>query len=133
MQIESFITLEAISGLEMPAVAPSEPSAQAVALKGVIAQVLCKKIGGGRVAAHEVLLGTQAVAALIREGKTFQIPSIMQTAKRQGMLTMNDGLMAHVKAKRVDPKEAWIKATDKTGLVSMMKGAGFQTNFTDEP
>ena len=102
------------------------------ALKGVIAQVLCRRNGGGRVAAHEILLGTQAVASLIREGKTFQIPSIMQTAKRHGMLTMNDGLMAHVKARRVDPKEAWIKATDKTGLVSMLNGAGFPTNFTEE-
>jgi twitching motility protein PilT len=44
-------------------------------LKGVIAQTLCKKIGGGRVAAYEVLLGTPAVSNLIREGKTFQIPA----------------------------------------------------------
>ena len=48
-------------------------------LRGVVAQVLCKKVGGGRVAAREVLLSVPAVSNLIREGKTFQIPSIMQT------------------------------------------------------
>ena len=47
----------------------------AESLKGVISQTLCKKIGGGRVAAREVLLSITAVTNLIREGKTFQIPS----------------------------------------------------------
>src|SRR5204863_1700333 len=47
-------------------------------LKGVIAQNLCRKIGGGRIAALEVLIATSAVTNLIREGKTFQIPSMMQ-------------------------------------------------------
>ncbi|HEX9610356.1 MAG TPA: PilT/PilU family type 4a pilus ATPase, partial [Gemmatimonadales bacterium] len=59
-------------------------------LKGVISQTLCKKIGGGRVAAREILLTTPAISNLIREGKTFQIPSIIQTSKKLGMLTLND-------------------------------------------
>jgi twitching motility protein PilT len=50
-------------------------------LKGVVAQTLCKKKGGGRVAALEVLIANSAISNLIREGKTFQIPSIMQTGK----------------------------------------------------
>ncbi|MEP6574739.1 MAG: type IV pilus twitching motility protein PilT, partial [Gemmatimonadota bacterium] len=62
-------------------------------LRGVIAQVLCRKIGGGRVAAKEVLLSIPAVSNLIREGKTFQIPSIMQTNRKVGMVTLNDALM----------------------------------------
>ena len=53
-------------------------------LRGVIAQTLCKKIGGGRIAALEVLIVTSAVSNLIREGKTFQIPSIMQVGKASG-------------------------------------------------
>ena len=101
------------------------------ALKGVVAQVLCKKTGGGRLAALEILLGNQAVASLIREGKTFQIASIMQTSKRQGMTTMNDSLLAHVKDKKVEPKEAWMKATDKTGLISMLKGASIPVSFSE--
>ena len=99
------------------------------ALKGVVAQVLCKKQGGGRAAAMEILLGNSAVASLIREGKTFQIPSIMQTSKAAGMITMNDSLLMLVQRKLVDPKEAWMKAVDKTGLVQMFKNAGIPSSF----
>jgi len=99
-------------------------------LKGVIAQVLCRKIGGGRVAALEVLLVNNAVTSLIREGKTFQIPSVMQTSKGMGMVTMNDALLTLVKEKLVEPREAWTKATDKTGLVGMFKNAGLPTQFS---
>ena len=98
-------------------------------LKGVIAQVLCKKIGGGRVAAQEVLLATQAVSALIRDGKTFQLANVMQTSKAQGMITMNDALFALVQRNLVEPKEAYLKAVDKTGLVTMFKNAGLPTSF----
>jgi len=93
-------------------------------LKGVTAQVLCKKIGGGRVAATEILLGTPPVANLIREGKTFQIPSIMQTSKKQGMVTMNDSLFSLVRERVVEPRDAYIKAVDKGGLLALFKGVG---------
>ena len=93
-------------------------------LKGVVAQVLCKKIGGGRVAAMEILLGNSAVSSLVREGKTFQIPSVMQTSKGQGMVTMNDSLLALVMKKLVEPKEAWMKSVDKSGLLAMYKNNG---------
>ncbi len=99
------------------------------ALKGVIAQVLCKKKGGGRVAALEILLGSGAVASLIREGKTFQIPSIMQTSRGKGMVTMNDNLFRVVSEGSVDPKEAWMKATDKKGLVAQFRNAGIPADF----
>ena len=99
-------------------------------LKGVVAQGLCKKVGGGRVAAHEILLGTTAVSALIRDGKTFQLPSVMQTSKNVGMVTMNDSLLALVQKKLVDPKEAYIKAVDKAGLLGMFRNAGLPTAFT---
>jgi len=98
-------------------------------LKGVVAQVLCKKVGGGRVAAHEIMLGTNAVSALIRDGKTFQMASVMQTSKAHGMVTMNDSLFSLVQRKLVDPKEAWMKAVDKNGLLSMLKNAGVPTPF----
>lgn len=99
-------------------------------LKGVVAQVLCKKIGGGRAAAHEILLGNSAVSSLIREGKTFQMPSVMQTSKNAGMVTMNDSLFSLVQRKLVDPKEAWLKAVDKSGLLGMFKNANLPTSFT---
>jgi twitching motility protein PilT len=101
-------------------------------LKGVISQTLCKKIGGGRVAAREILLATPAISNLIREGKTFQIPSIIQTSKRLGMLTLNDALMDLVERKVVEPDEAYMKAVEKTGLVSSMKAKGFKLTLTPE-
>jgi twitching motility protein PilT len=93
-------------------------------LKGVIAQTLCRKIGGGRVAALEVLIVTQAVSNLIREGKTFQLPSIMQVNKAAGMVSLNDALMELVTKKLVEPAEAYAKAVDKAGLDAMLKRAG---------
>jgi twitching motility protein PilT len=98
-------------------------------LKGVVAQVLCKKKGGGRVAALEILIGTSALASLIREGKTFQIPSIMQTSKKQGMTTMNDALFALVKGGQIEAKEAWMKSVEKTSLVGLFRGAGIAVDF----
>jgi twitching motility protein PilT len=98
-------------------------------LKGVVAQVLCKRIGGGRVAAHEIVLGSPAVTNLIRDGKTFQLASVMQTSKQQGMVTMNDSLFALVASKQVEAKEAWLKATDKSGLLGMFRNANIPTNF----
>ena len=90
-------------------------------LKGVIAQTLCRKIGGGRIAAYEVLIVNTAVSNLIREGKTFQIPSLMQTQRNIGMRTLNDSLFELVKGKLVEPKEAYIKAVDKSSLLALLR------------
>jgi twitching motility protein PilT len=95
-------------------------------LKCVISQTLCKKIGGGRIAAQEVLVCTGSVANLIREGKTFQIPSIMQTGRGQGMVTMNEALFELVKKQLVEPKEAYAKAPAKAELKAMLDRAGFK-------
>jgi twitching motility protein PilT len=103
-------------------------------LRGVIAQTLCRKIGGGRVAALEVLISTQAVSNLIREGKTFQIPSIMQVNKANGMVSLNDALMELVTKKLVAPDEALSKAVDKPGLEGLLKRGGFAvTTVADAP
>ena len=100
-------------------------------LKGVVSQVLCKKIGGGRVAAREILLVTPAISNLIREGKTFQIPSIIQTSKRLGMITMNDTLLDLVEKKLVEPKEAYMKSVDKASFVNSLKAKGFDVSFVE--
>jgi len=94
----------------------------ASSLKGVISQVLCRKIGGGRVPAMEVLIGTPPVSNLIREAKVFQIPSVMQTSKKYGMCLMNDSLADLVRRGVVEPQEALAKAVDKTGLTGMLNG-----------
>ncbi len=103
----------------------------AESLKGVISQTLCKKIGGGRVAAREVLLSIPAVANLIREGKTFQIPTVMQTSKRLGMVTLNDALMELVDGKLIEPAEGYGKAVDKVMYLNSLRSRGLDTAFAD--
>ncbi|CAN5822555.1 MAG: type IV pilus twitching motility protein PilT [Gemmatimonadetes bacterium] len=82
-------------------------------LRGVVAQQLLRKKVTGRVAAHEILVGTPAIGNLIREGKTFQIPSIVQTGKQHGMIQMDQSIQAHLSAGLIDPDEAYTKAHDK--------------------
>jgi twitching motility protein PilT len=101
-------------------------------LRGVIAQTLCRRVGGGRIAAREVLLSIPAVSNLIREGKTFQIPSIMQTNRRAGMITLNDALMELVDGGKVEPKEAYMKAVEKTGFAAALKAKRHDTSFLGE-
>src|SRR2546429_1539959 len=100
------------------------------ALKGVIAQTVCKKLGGGRVAAREILLSTPAISNLIREGKTFQIPSIIQTSKQLGMLTLNDALLDLVEKKEISPDEAFMKSVEKAGLAAPLKAKGHKLTLT---
>jgi twitching motility protein PilT len=102
----------------------------ASSLKGVISQTLCKKIAGGRVAAMEFLFVNSAVSNLIREGKIYQIPSVMQTAKQQGMTLLNESLFKYVVDKVVAPEEAYVKAIDKLGFVTMLKSKGITINMT---
>ncbi|MBK6488340.1 MAG: type IV pilus twitching motility protein PilT [Gemmatimonadetes bacterium] len=103
----------------------------AESLKGVIAQTLCRKVGGGRVAAMEVLLTTPAISNLIRESKTFQIPSVMQTSRRLGMVTLNDALVDLVEKGLVEPKEAYLRAMDKGTIANTLKARGFDTSFIE--
>jgi twitching motility protein PilT len=103
----------------------------AESLKGVISQTLCKKKGGGRVAAREILLTTPSITNLVREGKTFQIPSVIQTSRRLGMVTLNDALMELVDGNLVEPKEAYMKAVDKPSLVQALKQRGHDVSFAE--
>ena len=90
-------------------------------LRAVVSQTLCRKIEGGRAAALEILLCNGAVANLIREGKTFQIASSMQTGRGQGMQLLNDALFELVKSKQVTSKEALSKSVAKAELRSMLE------------
>jgi len=92
-------------------------TSMAESLLGVVAQTLCKKEGGGRVAALEVLVVNAAVSNLIREAKTQQIASIMQTGKKLGNTILNEELANLVRSHQVAPDEAIDKAADKQDLV----------------
>jgi twitching motility protein PilT len=86
-------------------------------LRGVVAQTLCRKLGGGRVAALEILVVNFAISNLIREAKTNQIYGLMQASKGVGMQLLNDELAKLVDAKKVAMDEALAAAVDKDDLV----------------
>jgi twitching motility protein PilT len=71
-------------------------------LEAIVAQTLLKKVGGGRIAAQEILIGVPAVRNLIREAKLHQIPSMMQTGKNMGMCTLEMALQELVKKNLID-------------------------------
>lgn len=84
------------------------------ALQGIIAQQLIPTVDGmSRAVALEILINTPAVANLIRDNKTFQLPSIMQTSKQAGMQTMDQSLLDLVKQRKISPQEAYRRAFDK--------------------
>src|SRR6266849_1340768 len=84
------------------------------ALKGVVAQNLFKRIDKkGRVAALEILVFTTAIANLVREGKTHQIPGMIQVGKKLGNQPLDDAILEHLRMKRISPEEAYDKSIDK--------------------
>jgi len=90
-------------------------------LKGVVAQNLFKRIDKkGRVAALEILVFTTAVANLVREGKTHQIPGMIQVGKKLGNQPLDDHIMEHLRMKRVSPEEAYEKCLDKKKFRSFL-------------
>lgn len=97
-------------------------------LRGVIAQTLLPKKGGGRVAAHEILIVNSSISNLIREGKTFQIESQIQTGRKIGMQTLNMALLELVKNGTVTPEDAWMKAIDRHALKDVFDRNGVDTS-----
>lgn len=85
-------------------------------LKGIVNQVLCRKIGGGRVAAFETLIASSAVGNCIRTGKNVQIETIMTTNKAQGNCTMNEDLENLVRNGAVSAQEALQRTPDRVEL-----------------
>src|SRR5690606_13671013 len=86
-------------------------------LRAVISQTLLKKIGGGRVAAHEIMIGTPAVRNLIREDKVAQMYSAIQTGQAVGMQTLDQCLQALVRKGIVSKQEAQKRAANKDAFI----------------
>jgi twitching motility protein PilT len=101
-------------------------------LRAVLAQTLCRRIGGGRVAAMEVLICTPAAANLIREQKTYQLVSVMQAGRRQGMVTMTQALCDLVKGGKIEPREAYARAPDRGAIAAMLTKDG-SPGFAEAP
>jgi twitching motility protein PilT len=93
-------------------------------LRGVVAQVLLKKTGGGRLAARELLLNTPAVASLLAEGKTSQLPLAIEGGRKHGMVPLNDALGGFAQSGAVDPREAYRCSADRAGLLALLQRQG---------
>ena len=99
-------------------------------IRAIIAQVLFRRIDkGGRCAALEILIATPAVRNLIREAKTYQIPSMIQTGKKYGMRLLDDSIMEMCTKRMISPEEAYAKANDKSKFRPLMKKP--PTDFTE--
>lgn len=104
-------------------------------LTGVVAQTLCKRTDGGRVAAAEILLATSGVRANIRDQKTHQLPTAIQTGYSLGMRSFTDSLFQLVQDGIIAPREAYLKAVDKLSLEQKFTSAGIKLdkNVTEIP
>ncbi len=100
-------------------------------LRGVIAQVLLRKIGGGRLPAREVLLNTPAVAAVIADGKTSQLPMAIEGGRRYGMMPLNDALVGLVQSGSVDSGDAYRHSPDRPGFLAALNRQGLDTTFAE--
>jgi twitching motility protein PilT len=97
-------------------------SSLADSLKAVVSQTMFKRIDKpGRIVALEIMIATPAVRNLIRENKTYQIPSIIQTGRKYGMMSLDDCIMDYLKKGWISPEEAFIKAIDKSRFLPFIK------------
>ena len=90
-------------------------------LQCVISQILCKRLPKGRVAIHDIMVMTPSISALIRDNKTFRIPSDQQTGQRYGMVTLDDGLFNYYAKGVVTREDCVSKAQDHTGMLMRLK------------
>ena len=93
-------------------------------LGGVLSQCLVPKIGGGRISAMDIMIANDAIRGLIREGKTQQMPNILQTGSKQGMQTLDNALANYVKQKIITPENALAKAQNPQVLKNLIGGLG---------
>jgi len=134
-----FATLHTSSAMKtvdrMVEVFPAEQQAQvrsglADSIRAVVAQVLFKRIDRkGRCPALEILIATPAVRNLVREGKTHQLPSSMQTGKKYGMILLDDAIMDLYNKGWVSAEDSYNKSNDKQKFRPLLKDA--PTDFTE--
>ena len=86
--------------------------------------MLLKKTGGGRLAARELLLNTSAVAGLLAEGKTSQLPLAIEGGRKHGMVPLNDALGGFAQSGAVDVREAYRCSADRPGLIALLQRQG---------
>ena len=100
-------------------------------LRGVVTQTLLRKTGGGRAAAREVLVNLPSVSSLVAEGHFDQLPPVLNSGRRVGMVPLNDALLGLVKSGSLDVREAWRKSPDQPELIAMLNREGVDTTFAE--
>jgi twitching motility protein PilT len=100
-------------------------------LRGVVSQVLLRRLRGGRVAAREVLINTPAVASLIAEGKTFELHAALENGRRDGMVPFSESLATLVREGTVHPAHAHRKAPDREKFLSILRRDGVDTSVAE--
>lgn len=103
----------------------------AASLKGVVAQTLVKKKGGGRVGAYEILVVNDAVSAMIRERKTHMLGNHMQSQKQEGNILLNDALLGLIQAGLVESKDAFAKAVARREFYEMLRSKNIPIELED--
>ncbi len=102
-------------------------------LRAVVSQTMFKRIDKpGRIVALEIMIATPAIRNLIRENKIHQIPSMIQTGKKYGMMSLDDCIMDYLKKGWISPEEAYLKAIDKTRFLPYLKNVE-DVDFTEIP
>jgi twitching motility protein PilT len=107
---------------------PADEQAQirtmlAECLRGVVSQLLCRKVNGGRVACHEILLWADGLPSVIREGQISNIRTIIEANKNIGMCSMDGNLKELYDKRDISLDEAYMKAIDKSQFVELMEKA----------
>jgi twitching motility protein PilT len=132
--VTAHTAMEAVNGIIEQAPPESRAKVQralAENLRGIVSQVLLRKTRGGRVAAREVLLNTSAVANLIAEGKTSELPTAIEGGRKHGMVALNEALVGLVQGGSVDSREAYRQATDQQGYLALLERQGIDTSFIE--
>jgi twitching motility protein PilT len=100
-------------------------------LRGMVSQVLLRKLRGGRIAAREVLINTPQIASLIMEGKTFQLPAALENGRRSGMTSFADSLAGLVREGTVHPSHAYRKAPNREQFLAALRRDGIDTSVAE--
>jgi twitching motility protein PilT len=111
---------------------PGVRSSIAGVLRGVVAQQLLRKKAGSRVASVEIMFSNFAIAAMIRDGKTFQINNAISQGKKEGMISMDETLQTLVKDDIVEAADALDKAIDKDAFREFLSSSGFKLEGEEE-
>lgn len=118
--ISSAQTADRIISVFPPHLQQQVSSQLASVLLGVVSQRLIPKVGGGRVMAAEIMVANQAIKSLIREGKTYQIPNVIQTSAAEGMISLDKVLAEYVSRGDITLEDALTWCLDPKGFKMMV-------------